>query len=121
MRARLIADRYRLEEHLGAGAMGEVWRATDLELGRQVALKRSQSRDNGQIRREARIGAGLQHPCVISVFDAVVDDQGDRWLVTEYLPSRSLAEILETEGPLPPGQVAEIGAQLGRVSDVRSR
>jgi hypothetical protein len=112
MRARLIAGRYRLEEHLGAGAMGEVWRATDIELGRQVALKRSQRHDNGQIRREARIGAGLQHPNVITVFDAVVDDQGNRWLVTEYLPSRSLAEILETDGPLPPDQVAKIGAQL---------
>lgn len=112
MRARLIADRYRLEEHLGAGAMGEVWLATDQELGRRVALKRSQQHDNGRIRREARIGAGLQHPYVITVFDAITDDDGHRWLVMEYLPSRSLAEILETDGALPPEQVAKIGVQL---------
>lgn len=92
--------------------MGEVWLATDQELGRRVALKRSQRHDNGQIRREARIGAGLQHPYVITVFDAVTDDEGHRWLVMEYLPSRSLAEILETDGALPPEQVGRIGVQL---------
>jgi hypothetical protein len=111
MRDRLIGDRYRLEERVGAGGMGEVWRATDLELGRQVALKRSQHGDQGQIRREARIGAGLQHPNVVTVYDAVLDGD-DRWLVMEYLPSRSLAAIIDTEGALAPSQVARIGAQL---------
>lgn len=108
---RLIAGRYRLEERIGAGGMGVVWRATDQDLGRVVALKRSQAGDNGQIRREARIGAGLHHPNVVTVFDAVMDGD-ERWLVMEYLPSRSLADILETDGPLPPGKVAKIGVQL---------
>ncbi|WP_410654239.1 serine/threonine-protein kinase [Amycolatopsis sp. lyj-112] len=109
---RLIAGRYRLEERIGAGGMGVVWRATDKDLGRVVALKRSQAGDSGQIRREARIGAGLHHPNVVTVFDAVIDGD-DRWLVMEYLASRSLAEILETDGPLPTGKVAKIGVQLG--------
>ncbi|MBB5857629.1 protein kinase [Amycolatopsis umgeniensis] len=109
---RLIAGRYRLDERIGAGGMGVVWRATDQDLGRVVALKRSQAGDTGQIRREARIGAGLHHPNVITVFDAVIDGD-ERWLVMEYLPSRSLADIVDTDGPLPPGQVAKIGAQLG--------
>ncbi|MFD8493464.1 serine/threonine-protein kinase [Amycolatopsis sp. NPDC059657] len=112
MGGRLIAERYRLEERIGTGGMGVVWRATDLELRRVVALKRSHDDgDGGQIRREARIGAGLQHPNVVSVYDAVVHDD-DRWLVLEYLPSRSLAEILDSDGPMAPTAAAKIGAQL---------
>ena len=108
---RLIAGRYRLDERIGAGGMGVVWRATDLDLGRVVALKRSRAGDSGQIRREARIGAGLHHPNVVTVFDAVIDGD-DRWLVMEYLPSRNLADVIDTDGPLPPGKVAKIGVQL---------
>ncbi|RSM78792.1 serine/threonine protein kinase [Amycolatopsis sp. WAC 01375] len=108
---RLIAGRYRLEERIGAGGMGVVWRAADLDLGRVVALKRSQAGDSGQIRREARIGAGLHHPNVVTVFDAVIDGD-DRWLVMEYLPSRNLADVIDTDGPLSPGKVAKIGVQL---------
>lgn len=107
----MIAGRYRLDERVGAGGMGVVWRATDLELGRTVVLKQSQDGDNGQIRREARIGAGLHHPNVITVFDTVVHD-GDRWLVTEYMPARNLGAVIDDGGPLPPGAVARIGAQL---------
>jgi len=107
----MIAERYRLDEQIGLGGMGVVWRATDLELGRVVALKQSQRGDDGQIRREARIGAGLHHPRVVTVFDVVVDEDG-RWLVMEYLPSRSLSTILATDGPLAPAAVARIGAQI---------
>ena len=91
--------------------MGVVWRATDLELRRVVAVKRTNTGDGEQLRREARIGAGLQHPNVISVFDVVVED-GERWLVMEYLPARSLAEILRTDGPLTPSAAAHVGAQV---------
>ncbi len=91
--------------------MGVVWRAFDLELGRVVALKQSQAGDSGQIRREARIGAGLHHPNVVTVFDVVIDD-GVRWLIMEYLPSRSLSEIIETDGRLPSIEAARIGVQL---------
>lgn len=92
--------------------MGVVWRAFDLELGRQVSLKRSLDADAGQIRREARIGAGLLHPNVVTVFDTVVDDGDARWLVTEYLAARSLEELVDDGGPLPGDRVRRIGAQL---------
>lgn len=105
----VIAGRYRLEDTVGAGGMGVVWRATDLELRRVVALKRTS--DGEQLRREARIGAGLQHPNVISVFDVVVE-AGERWLVMEYLPARSLADILRADGPLTPAGAAHVGAQI---------
>ncbi|MFK4088263.1 protein kinase [Kribbella sp. NPDC020789] len=107
----LVADRYRLEEELGQGGMGAVWRAVDLELGREVALKRAIEGSAGQIRREARVGAGVLHPNVVAVFDTVVDD-GAQWLVTEYVQATSLDRIIETEGPLPEARVRTIGAQL---------
>ncbi|GAB3898032.1 hypothetical protein GCM10029964_081850 [Kibdelosporangium lantanae] len=88
-----------------------VWRGTDTELGREVALKRSQVGDHGQIRREARVGAGLLHQNVITVFDTVTDG-GERWLVMEYLPSRSLEQILETGKPLAEPEVVKIGVQV---------
>ncbi|XVS66417.1 serine/threonine-protein kinase [Actinosynnema sp. CA-299493] len=107
----LIASRYRLDEQIGVGGMGVVWRATDTELGRQVALKRSSTGDGGQIRREARMGAGLHHPHVVTVFDVVVD-AGDRWLVMEYLHARSLSAVLQVDGPLVPEAAARLGAQI---------
>jgi hypothetical protein len=108
---RVVANRYRLEEELGRGGMGVVWRAVDLELGRQVTLKRSLGEDAGQIRREARIGAGLLHSNVITVFDTVADGDA-QWLVTEYLAARSLEELVDDGGPLPEDRVRRIGAQL---------
>jgi serine/threonine protein kinase len=107
----VIAGRYRLEESVGAGGMGEVWRATDLELRRVVALKHARTGDGEETRREARIGAGVHHPNVISVFDVIVEDDR-RWLVMEYLPARSLAEIRREDGPVAPSLAARIGAQI---------
>ncbi|MEV8610829.1 serine/threonine-protein kinase [Amycolatopsis sp. NPDC051373] len=111
MSAQVIAGRYRLEERLGAGGMGVVWRATDLELRRTVALKRSLDGDGGQIRREARLGASLHHQYVVAVFDSVVDGD-DRWLVMEYLPARSLEEVVRSDGVLKPERAAAVGAQI---------
>lgn len=108
----MIAQRYRLEERIGAGGMGEVWRATDVKLRRTVALKRSHDHvGDGQIRREAIIAAGVPHPNVVTVFDTEVHD-GTKWLVMEYLPARSLRQILHADGPLPPETAAAAGAQI---------
>ncbi|WP_326837450.1 serine/threonine-protein kinase [Amycolatopsis rhabdoformis] len=111
MAPQVIAGRYRLEERLGAGGMGVVWRATDLELRRTVALKRSLDGDTGQIRREARLGASLHHPHVVAVFDSVADGD-DQWLVMEYLPARSLEEVVRADGVLAPERAAALGAQI---------
>lgn len=104
----MLAGRYRLEEIVGAG---EVWRATDLERRRVVAVKRVRAGDKERVRREARIGAHLQHPNVVVVFD-VVRERSERWLVMEYLPSRSLTDVLLTGDLVSPGRAAEIGAQV---------
>lgn len=117
-----IGDRYRIQERIGAGAMGAVWRATDELLNRTVAVKELLAVTPGtsaeaieesrqRILREGRIGARLQHAHVISMFDVVVHE--DRpWLVMEYLPSDSLATVLKLKGPLPPLEVADIGRQV---------
>ncbi|MEQ3549139.1 serine/threonine-protein kinase [Pseudonocardia nematodicida] len=116
-----IGNRYRLDERIGAGAMGAVWRGTDELLNRTVAVKEllaaalpsaDQLEESRQrILREGRIGARLQHAHVISMFDVVVHD--DRpWLVMEYLPSRSLAAVLAEKGPMSPREAAAIGRQI---------
>ncbi|MFF0268896.1 protein kinase [Kribbella sp. NPDC004536] len=111
MTGRLIGGRYLLGEPLGSGGMGSVWRAHDQQLDRVVALKRAHpgvdDPDGRRLRREARTGARLHDPHVVTIFD-VVSDGDEHWLVLEYLPSRGLDEL----GALPPDQVKRIGAQV---------
>jgi serine/threonine protein kinase len=118
---RLVAGRYRLQSQLGGGGMGTVWLARDELLGRQVAIKQvltasgisAQESDQQRQRalREGRIAARLSHPHAISVYDVAVE-AGQPWLVMEYLPSRSLAQVLSEDGVLRVDQVAQIGAQV---------
>jgi eukaryotic-like serine/threonine-protein kinase len=118
---RVVAGRYALTDVLGRGGMGTVWLATDRVLERQVALKEVtfsvelSDEERGILRertmREARAAARLDHPCVTRVYD-VVEEEGKPWLVMEHVSSRSLQEILESEGPLSPAAVATIGLDL---------
>ncbi|MGH4008560.1 MAG: serine/threonine-protein kinase [Pseudonocardiaceae bacterium] len=125
--ARLVADRYRLDQPIGAGAMGVVWRAHDLRLDRTVALKEllmqpglaatEEQTARARAMREGRIAARLQHPHAICVYDVALDtgSTGDRvvpWLVMEYLPSRSLATVLAEQKTLPPHEAARVGRQV---------
>lgn len=113
----LIAERYRLVDRIGQGAMGIVWRARDERLDRVVAVKQlgadPAGGGRGELRalREARLTARLRHPHAITVHD-VVDDAGTPYLVMEYLPSRSLADILLERERLPAEEVARIGEQV---------
>ena len=111
----LVAGRYRLEEVLGSGGMGVVWLATDLRLERPVAAKRAavpNRRGARQLLREAKNAARLHHPNSVAVFDAVEDDDGHCWLVMEYVPSTSLADLMVGEPGLSPDAVVSIGAQV---------
>ncbi|MEU4193513.1 protein kinase [Kribbella sp. NPDC026611] len=111
MSDRLIGGRYLLGEPLGSGGMGSVWRAHDQQLDRVVALKRAHpgvdDPDGRRLRREARTGARVHDPHVVTIFD-VVQDGDEHWLVLEYVPSRSLDQL----GTLPPAEVARIGVQI---------
>jgi eukaryotic-like serine/threonine-protein kinase len=101
--------------------MGVVWRAQDGVLGREVAVKEvvfpptmtDQERRQAQARvlREARAAARLNHPGAVTLYD-VVRDQGGTFIVMELVEAPTLAELVGAGGPLPPAQVAELGAQL---------
>ena len=117
----LVAGRYRLRSRIGGGGMGAVWLAHDTLLDRQVAVKQvlsvagmtedSATEMRQRAMREGRIAARLSHRNAIAMHDVAVDS-GEPWLVMEYLPSRSVAEILHQSGTLPVDQVAQIGAQI---------
>ncbi|MCU1370081.1 MAG: serine/threonine protein kinase [Ilumatobacteraceae bacterium] len=117
----VVAGRYRLRSQIGGGGMGAVWLAEDERLGREVAVKHvlsstlvdpaTAAEQRERAMREGRIAARLSHPHAIAIYDVVVED-GEPWLVMEYLPSRSLAAVLASAGALRVDQVAQIGAQL---------
>ncbi|MFM6849740.1 MAG: serine/threonine-protein kinase [Terrabacter sp.] len=118
----VIAGRYRLLDLIGSGGMGHVWLAWDERLSRAVAIKQLRSlvdlpeadaeMAHARAMREARITARLHHTNAVPVFD-VVDHEGSPCLVMQYVPSRSLHEILAADGTLPARQVAAIGAGVG--------
>ncbi|MEV0358595.1 protein kinase [Nocardia sp. NPDC050697] len=117
---RLIAGRYRLSDPIGTGAMGVVWKATDVRLQRTVAVKQlrldpgltpSQAVEaRARAMREGRIAARLHHPNAITVFD-VAEEDGRPWLVMEFMDAPSLAARISGGRTLPPMEVARIGAQ----------
>ncbi len=114
----LIAGRYRVVRPVGKGGMGTVWLCRDEVLGREVAVKKigmlpgEDAPDAARALREARSSAALSHRSVVSVFDAVDTPDGGAWLIMEYVPSRTLAEIVRDEGRLDPRRAALIGAQV---------
>jgi len=117
----LIADRYRLLDRVGSGGMGVVWEGRDERLERRVALKQLHRQSgasaseaevaNQRAMREARLTARLQHPHAVPVFDAVEQD-GQLWIVMPFIPSVTLAAVLEQGGPLHPDEAAKVGAQV---------
>jgi len=117
MAPEIIAGRYVVLRAVGRGGMGTVWLCRDERLGREVAVKQvgvlpgEPVPDPARALREARSLASLHHPHVVSVFDAVEDDD-HIWLVMEYVPGETLAELVAREGRLDPEQVAAIGAQV---------
>ncbi|MFI7534589.1 serine/threonine-protein kinase [Streptosporangium sp. NPDC049376] len=118
---RVLADRYELITPLGRGTMGTVWRAHDRSLGREVAIKEIRQEpglseaQRAELRermiREGRTAARISHPSVATVHDAIVED-GSPWIIMELVQARSLEQVIEEEGPLPPRLVAEIGVDL---------
>ena len=103
----LLAGRYRVDARLGAGGMGSVWRAHDLRLDRDVAVKVLMSSLAGdpvlaeRFDREARALAAVTSPCVVAVHDVVTSAGSDPFLVMELCPDGSLGDRLDTAGSLP--------------------
>ncbi|MFB9894867.1 serine/threonine-protein kinase [Planobispora takensis] len=127
----LLAARYRLVEPVGRGGMGTVWRARDELLDREVAVKEVRlplvldedlrAELCARTEREGRATAMVAHPSVITVFDVVTEDERP-WIVMELLNARSLEQLVQQEGPLPPRRAAEIGRQvLGALRAVHAK
>jgi serine/threonine protein kinase len=113
----VLDEKYRLDEPLGQGGMGMVYKATHLGTDRVVALKLIAERYSDQpefverFRREARAAGRLRHPNVVDVTDfgfAPVGEKRLAYLVMEYLDGASLADVLEDEGRLALDWVVEI-------------
>jgi serine/threonine protein kinase len=103
----ILSGRWRLEAPIGAGGMGEVWRATHVQLGRAAAVKVltvPSPANRARMLREARILAGIRHPALIEVFD-VGDHDGVPWFVMPWLESETLAQRVARTGPMEPEQV----------------
>jgi eukaryotic-like serine/threonine-protein kinase len=107
---------YEIVASLGAGGMGEVWRARDTRLDRDVAIKvlpdslASNATFIARFEREARSISALNHPHICTLFDVGHQDNL-HYLVMELLDGETLAKRLE-RGPLPPDQVLRFGAQI---------
>jgi serine/threonine protein kinase len=116
---RRLGDRYRVIRRLGAGGMATVWLAEDERLGREVAIKRLNTNAPDEaltrFRREARLGAALNHPNLVSVFDTMATDEG-ALIVMEYVPGRSL-EDLGKRGPMDPAEAIPILRQAAGALD----
>jgi serine/threonine protein kinase len=97
---------YRAETRLGAGGMGEVFRAVDTRLDRRVAIKVCAARFSERFEREARALAALSHPHICTLFDV-----GPDYLVMELLDGRTLTERI-AQGPLQPADVPRYGWQI---------
>jgi serine/threonine-protein kinase len=109
----VIAGRYRLEDVIATGGMGQVWRAIDQTLGRHVAVKvlRPEAAEDGgfldRFRAEARNSAALQHPNIVTVYD-FGEGKHSAYLVMELIDGKPLSAVIRERGPLPPSEVTEI-------------
>lgn len=117
----LVADRYRLDSVIGSGGVGRVWRGEDTVLRRAVAIKEvplpahlpDDEREalRARVLREAQAAARIHHPGSVQVFD-VVDDEDTVHLVMELVEERTLADVVDGDGPLAPQATAAIGVEL---------
>jgi serine/threonine protein kinase len=113
----VIDGRYKVISRLGTGGMADVFLAEDQQLGRKVALKllhRRFAEDPGfveRFRREAQAAAGLQHPNVVSVYDRGSYDD-TYYIAMEYLPGRTLKQLVRDEAPLDPVRAIDITIQI---------
>jgi hypothetical protein len=112
----VLGGRYRLTSRIAVGGMGEVWRATDDVLGREVAvkvLKEEYTGDPGFLQRfraEARHTAALSHPNIAGVYDYGEADFS-AYLVMELVPGEPLSDVLAREGTLAPQRAMGLLAQ----------
>jgi serine/threonine protein kinase len=120
--SQIIADRFEIsdleKDLLGRGGMGDVYRATDTQKGEPVAVKALNpgvvARDPDIVARFVREGEALRqlnHPNIVGMV-AAVEEEGQHYLIMEYVGGGSLRDLLAAQGPLPSARVVEIALDL---------
>jgi len=115
-----LAGRYLIEELIGEGGMGRVYRACHHELPRNFAIKvlfgelAALSDMRARFRKEAESAARLDHPNLVPVLDVGETDEGLLYLAMEYVAGQSLRTIIDSEGPLDAGRSASLARRLCR-------
>src|SRR3990172_1711449 len=115
--ATLVDNRYRVVQRIGAGGMADVYLADDQHLGRQVALKVMHERFASdrqfvqRFEREAQAAAGLQHRNIVGVYDRG-QVGGTYYIAMEYLPGRSLKDVINAMGALDPKLAIHLALQI---------
>jgi serine/threonine protein kinase len=113
----LLADRYRIEALIGEGGYGRVYRATQIPLGRHVAVKVVNATDDdlrARFAREAAIVQRLEHPNTVRLLDHGLTPAGFPFLVFELLRGTSVYDRLAERGPLSPREALDVTAQILR-------
>lgn len=119
IQGQLIHRRYRLDRRLAQGGMGEVWKGYDIELNRVVAIKALRGDLTNEeskllrLRAEAHNSANLAHPNIAALFEYYEHD-GIGFLIMEYVPSDSLADIYRDQGAMDPTELLPILIQTAR-------
>lgn len=114
---------YEVIEEIAAGGMGAVYRARQLELDRDVAIKvildrqAREDRFRQRFRREALHAAAVDHPNVVPIFGVGETDDGSPYLVMRYVEGTDLEGLVRTDGPLPPEQAVRIIRQVAAALD----
>ena len=118
MAARVLAERYELHERIGSGAMGEVWAATDLRTGADVAVKLAQEwavREPELIERferEIKLLGRMKSPFVCALLDSGRGPEGLPYMVLERLEGETVEQLLTREGYLPMSEVGRIADEV---------
>ena len=119
----VLSDRYRLSRHLASGGMGQVWEGFDDILQRRVAIKIMHPHTQAEFvlverfREEARFGAQLVHPNIVTVYD-FGEHEGLAYLVMEIVDGPTLADMLATRGQFDPTAVRDVLLQLASALEV---
>ena len=115
---RIIAGNFRIDGLIGSGAMGNVYKAEQLSLGKQVAIKvlhphlMGDEKLVGRFKREAKSASLLNHPNSIQIIDSGQDRDGTLYIAMELLTGRDLAQVIRDDFPLPLPRVVRILSQV---------
>lgn len=115
---RILAGRYRIEQEIGVGGMAFVYRATDLNTNHFVAvkvLKPEYNRDAeyvARFQREAEAASKMTHHNIVNLLDVGMDENGNRYLIMEYVEGQTLKEVIQEKGRLTEGSAVQITIRI---------